>query len=406
MKAIKKNMNKWLGLVLAVAMVFSLNLTSMTAKAATTYTLPTETTEQALPSGVTGIKINTTTAKVYQDNNEDNSLFIRPTANDDLTVASLEEATITFTGSATVTAVTTGVTVSGNVVTADLLDKVAEVKVGDVTYKIAATPKDVKNTSTTSGITIAGKTATVTQNVFSNRYPGNAYYVANEMDWTVVNNYLTADLDDATTAAEVEIKDNGSLVDILDLQTGTGSVEIGGVIYTVLVTIPGEFHANEKNFWIDFKELVKYRNKENEYSGELAGSDWDTINEQMKEINAAQKAWYKTNPTFAEGVSCMDVLQNFLRFATTTTNPATGELYFTLGDTDCKDNCTYVSIIDGLEPFTLADGRDGWMYTNDPDDDTEPEYWYPAPIGAADYTMSSNSKIAWFFAADYTTHPW
>ena len=41
----------------------------MTAKAATTYTLPTETTEQALPSGVTGIKINTTTAKVYQDNN-------------------------------------------------------------------------------------------------------------------------------------------------------------------------------------------------------------------------------------------------------------------------------------------------------------------------------------------------
>ena len=46
MKAIKKNMNKWLGLVLAVAMVFSLNLTSMTAKAATTYTLPTETTEQ------------------------------------------------------------------------------------------------------------------------------------------------------------------------------------------------------------------------------------------------------------------------------------------------------------------------------------------------------------------------
>ena len=57
MKAIKKNMNKWLGLVLAVAMVFSLNLTSMTAKAATTYTLPTETTEQALPSGVTGMKI-------------------------------------------------------------------------------------------------------------------------------------------------------------------------------------------------------------------------------------------------------------------------------------------------------------------------------------------------------------
>ena len=130
--------------------------------------------------------------------------------------------------------------------------------------------------------------------------------------------------------------------------------------------------------------MVKYRNKENEYSGELAGSDWDTINEQMKEINAAQKAWYKTNPTFAEGVSCMDVLQNFLRFATTTTNPATGELYFTLGDTDCKDNCTYVSIIDGLEPFTLAYGRDGWMYTNDPDDDTEPEYWYTAPIGAAD----------------------
>ena len=36
MKAIKKNMNTLLGLVLAVAMVISLNLTSMTAKAATT----------------------------------------------------------------------------------------------------------------------------------------------------------------------------------------------------------------------------------------------------------------------------------------------------------------------------------------------------------------------------------
>ena len=48
----------------------------------------------------------------------------------------------------------------------------------------------------------------------------------------------------------------------------------------------------------------------------------------------------------------------------------------------------------------------GWMYTDNPDESIAPENWYTAPIGAADYTMSTTSKIAWFFGVDYTTHPW
>lgn len=40
MNKARKNVSKWLGMMLAVAMVFSLNLTSMTAKAATTIPVP------------------------------------------------------------------------------------------------------------------------------------------------------------------------------------------------------------------------------------------------------------------------------------------------------------------------------------------------------------------------------
>ena len=401
MQKTKRSFNRVLSMMLAVAMVFTLNLTSMTAKAAT-YSAPTATTEQALPNSVTKITINGTEAAVYQDNNEDASLYIRPVKNTDITVESLQTAAIEFNGTAPITVISGATKVSDTKVTANLINKVAEVKVGNNVYKIAATPANGKSETEADKITVGGEETTIVQRVFSNKYPGNAYYEESKKEWTTINNFLTATLSDASTATKVDIKNGDTLVKTLDLETGTGSVQIGDVTYTVFVTIPGEFHANDLNFWIDFQELQNYESE----NGALASSDWDTIDSQMEEIIIAQSAWYDTNPTFAEGVSCMDVLQNFLRFATTTINPDTDELYFTLGNTDCMDNCYYVSIIDGLEPFTLADGRDGWMYTNDPNSSIDPEKWYTAPIGAADYTMSSNSKIAWFFAADYTTHPW
>ena len=96
----------------------------------------------------------------------------------------------------------------------------------------------------------------------------------------------------------------------------------------------------------------------------------------------------------------MDVLQDFLKFATTNG-------YFTCGTTDVDASCTYVQNIDGLCPYTLSNGMDGWMYTDNPyQANTEPKNWYTAPIGAADYVLSSNSNIAWFFVTDYSTHPW
>ena len=120
----------------------------------------------------------------------------------------------------------------------------------------------------------------------------------------------------------------------------------------------------------------------------------------MQEIKNAQTAWYATNPTFKEGATCMDVLQDFLKFATTNG-------YFTCGTTDVDASCTYVQNIDGLCPYTLSNGMDGWMYTDNPyQANTEPKNWYTAPIGAADYVLSSNSNIAWFFVTDYSTHPW
>lgn len=66
MNKARKNVSKWLGMMLAVAMVFSLNLTSMTAKAATTIPVPKSQTEVETPKGVS-VTIGDLEAKFYQD---------------------------------------------------------------------------------------------------------------------------------------------------------------------------------------------------------------------------------------------------------------------------------------------------------------------------------------------------
>ena len=99
--------------------------------------------------------------------------------------------------------------------------------------------------------------------------------------------------------------------------------------------------------------------------------------------------------------TCMDVLQDFFKYAIDEKNA------FTLGATTYKSGCTYVESIDGLAPFTISGCMDGWMYTDNPyQADTLPKNWYTAPIGASDYKMTSTTNIAWFFTTNYGDHPW
>ena len=101
MNAMKKSVNKWLGLVLAIAMVFSLNLTSITANAAVEK--PTATSEVTKPTGVTGVTIGGKAAKFYKDDNGD-QVYIRYTYPANTTIDTFKKVEVAITApTATVT---------------------------------------------------------------------------------------------------------------------------------------------------------------------------------------------------------------------------------------------------------------------------------------------------------------
>ena len=101
MNTMKKTVNKWLGLVLAIAMVFSLNLTSITANAAVEK--PTATSEVTKPTGVTGVTIGGKAAKFYKDDNGD-QVYIRYTYPANTTIDTFKKVEVAITApTATVT---------------------------------------------------------------------------------------------------------------------------------------------------------------------------------------------------------------------------------------------------------------------------------------------------------------
>lgn len=404
----KSNLNpikRILTLVLAVAMVFSVNLTSMTAHAAAA--LPTTQTTVTAPGYITSVTIGGNAATFYTDDNDTNDIYIRYMYPTSTALETLSNVPVVINTTAEIFKDGAKVDNSFN---ADLLNKTVKVVIANKTYIIAAGIKGgekdlVQNPMSgyVSSASLNGTPANVTRTITEGTCIGNIYYAENNIEWTTESLAIDA-TNAAAPANNCKVSYtvyNGSTAETnIDLSTSSKKITVNGKSYTVNATFAAEtagFVVTSKNFWIDFTELNDAMKDEAELND---GYDWETISTQMEEIQEAQKDWYATNPTFAEGATCMDVLQAFLEFATTNN-------YFTCGDTDVDENCTYVQNIDGLCPFTLANGMDGWMYTDNPyEAGKTPSEWYTAPIGAADYTLSSSSTIAWFFTTNYGTHPW
>ncbi|MCI6879945.1 MAG: hypothetical protein SO020_10000 [Lachnospiraceae bacterium] len=408
----KSNLNpikRILTLVLAVAMVFSVNLTSMTAHAAAA--LPTSQTMITAPSYIMSATIADNAASFYKDDNG-NQIYIRCLLPKSTDMKSLESVKVAIKSNKKVTSSDVQITNAGKnyTFTANLLNNAPKITISGTDYIVAAGIKGGKTdlvqnpmSGYVSSASLNGTQANVTRTITEGTCIGNIYYAENNIEWTTES--LAIDATNAAAPANnckvsYTVYDGSEGTATVDLSTSSKQITVNGKSYTVNATFAAQtsgFVATSKNFWIDFTELTDYKKN----NGALkSGHSWDTIDKQMQEIKNAQTAWYATNPTFKEGATCMDVLQDFLKFATTNG-------YFTCGTTDVDASCTYVQNIDGLCPYTLSNGMDGWMYTDNPyQANTEPKNWYTAPIGAADYVLSSNSNIAWFFVTDYSTHPW
>lgn len=409
-KSILNPMKRIVTVMLAVAMVFSVNLTSMTAHAATA--LPTAQTELKKPIAIKSMTIGGNTVSYYRDDNDSSNVYIRYLYPNSTTMDTLKDVNVVINSSKDILWDGKSLTATDGVYSfnANLLNTSHLMIIGTNQYIVSAgiAGGNIDLTENpmagyVSSVKLNETTADVTRTITEGACIGNLYYVENGIEWTseslaISATGVAAPAASCTVAYTVSGGSEGS--ETVDLSTSSKKLTINGKTYTInasFVAQPSGFVATSSNFRIDFTELTDYKKA----NGELkSGYSWTTITKQMKEITDAQTAWYATKPTFKEGATCMDVLQDFLKFATT-------KGYFTCGTTDVKEDCTYVQYIDGLCPFTVASGMDGWMYTDKPDEaGVAPKNWYTAPIGAADYVLSSNTKIAWFFTTNYGDHPW
>lgn len=413
MNKARKNISKWLGMMLAVAMVFSLNLTSMTAKAATSIPQPKAQTEVTAPAGV-AVTIGGQEAKFYQDTYketyDDGGLtFIRTEFANKTELDDLSSVEVKITGDAVATKDTdVKFTNNSGVYSAnlDLRNKAYTITIGTgenaKDYILAANIKAGTSVPTNDGYVVSAKInkidAAITRFVNDDPCAGNPYYTQdkdNLIDWISITNYIQKDnvekpTDTKATPLTYTLKNGTTGTATVDLSKGTAKVTIGKYVYTVKASFVASdvFVASPSTFWIDFQEL---RNSKDADETALA---------QAQEIEDAVSMYYEDEDTqkeFPVGTTNMKVLQTILQWCVDNGLIST--------DTTLGESTTYVAEINGLGEFSVG-SLSGWMYTDNPDSSIKPEKWYTAPIGAASYQLAADSKIAWFYAVDYTTHPW
>lgn len=412
MNAVKKTVNKWLGLVLAVAMVFSLNVTSMTAKAATEIPVPKAQTQVTTPKDVS-VTIGNLEAKFYQDTYretyDDGGLtFIRAEFSNTTELSALSNVEVAVTAK-TVTSSDSNVDIEYDdeenafYFNVDLRNKAYPITINGSDYilaaYIAAGSSVPDKTGYVVSATINGENAEITRFVKDNPCAGNPYYTQNEKNpikWISITNYIQkenvkAPADAKETPLAYTVKGGSTGTVNVDLTNGTVDVTIDKYTYTVKASFVAEnvFVASPSTFWIDFQEL---RNSKDADATSLA---------QALAIENGVKAYYKaadTQKEFPVGTTNMKVLQTILQWCADNN-------YIKANETTLGESTTYVAEINGLGEFSVG-SLSGWMYTDNPSTSIAPEKWYTAPVGAADYKLAADSKIAWFYTVNYGTHPW
>lgn len=401
MNAMKKSVNKWLGLVLAIAMVFSLNLTSITANAAVEK--PTATSEVTNPTVVSSVTIGGNEAKFYKDDNGSQT-YIRYTYPENTTLDTFKNVTVSIVSSRTVSSSDVTITKDGTTYTftADMLNNAPTITISGKKYIVAVGATDSKWDLTAkaeagyvSAATLSGTDATVTKNLYGDKYPGNVYYTQQKSTWITVNNRIDAKNITATDISNVALNytiDGSAKTTQVNLKPGSVKVTLGSQEYTVTASVKGAFKATAESFQIDFKEM-----RNSTTAGQIPDQ---TAKDQATEIENALKDYYAAEDTqkiFPEGTTNMTVLQTILQWASDNGK-------FTKGDTTLGSNVTYVAEIDGLGEFSVG-SMSGWMYTDDPSN-TDYTKWPTPAVGGADYVLSPDSTIVWFFTVNYGSHPW
>ena len=400
----KRTCNKLLAFVLALAMALSVSVVAFASET----TAPTSSTTVTSLDGIASVNVEGVDAYYQYDDNTGSSVkYIRAKLGATKTWEDLQSArvAITTTGAVPTVAGATATSSTGNeyIYTLNLLNTRYAVTVGSNTYYLAAGfEKNIalsnSNTdplaitvsqlgSSTTGINVYGS-------VVQNNYMGNTYYVNNGTNWTDTNvaYYISGTytwLGDSTSvtanigknaAATLGGNYSSGTID-LTVNRPTVTVAYNGqtrsYIVTAVLDTTTSFRVSASTYEINFDEL-----NNSEYADEFETN--------VAQIESALNAYYAKGKVFAATASVMDVMKDFISYATENN-------FFTAGTTNCSD--TYLATLNGLGEFS-AGQMSGWCYM---DGAYDANCKVPM-VGAADYALGNASLFTWFLTVDYTPH--
>ena len=412
-------MKKLLSVILALVLVLGLAVVPAFADETTA---PTSSTTATHP-GITSVTVEGTTAYYQYDNNTGSDVvYIRAKLPNTSTWGDLQSATVVITvtggnltvadGNTTFTPIQNG---NAYTYTLDLLNKRYSVSVTDsgntYTYYLAAgfTNKVVIGSGDNLGIANAtignsstsGSSATLNiyGSVVQNNYMGNTYYVNHNTNWTDTNvTYYIAGTYSLGEGTLTSVNKTLSFCSGASLTSGgclnnDGTLDLSGNMPYINVTNGNTtrkyyisavvnptttFVVTSSTYRIDFTEL-----ENSDYGPEFDNN--------IFYINSALTAYYGTSPVFSTSASVMDVMLDFIHFATQEHN------YLTSGDTYCSD--TYLSTLNGIGEFSAGDNS-GWMFM----DGAYTSSCTVPSVGAADYALGDASQFTWFLTTNYMAH--
>ncbi len=411
-------MKKLISIIVALVLVLGLAVPAFADVAK-----PTSHDElQSIPSVFSSVVIEGTTAKFEQDSNG-STIYIRA----ELPNTSKTEYNLTHAG---VVITTTGsiptVSYNGNTVavsdvdendyyyTLNLLNRAYSVAVGGNTYTLAAGLADGRvEVSSSDPLKVGGTLDSVTIDAYgscqNNPYMGNPYYT----EWTYINYFISATLPSGTIS---------SITGNLSLASGATLTGAGVTNYTsgnatfdfsnnasFTVTNGTASRLYRSRVAIDgqtvlIKEVSGYRNYDLNFSEVKASTYYtatgSTVKPKVDEIEAAWNVFITQGYTAPANSSVMSIIMAFDNWARTTDKPDSSGKYYT-GTSDFGGGY-YLSTLNGLSSSDCG-SMAGYMYTDDANGFYNDEHGHSSipMIGADGYTMTSSTRIVWFYTIDF-----
>lgn len=415
-------MNKFtkrsLSVLLALVMVLAFSIPAFAAPG----DRPTAHNPVAKPAEIASVQINGETAYYETDDNTGSDIYIRAKVNQVLTALDAATVTINLNSAATPVTSTTLTFTGGGTATrtasnVDLLNQAYDVTIGSTTYTLAAgfgrVPLNAGDPLRVANVSIAGDSATVYIAVVQSPYMGNPYLVSNAIPWTDTdsnnfNYFVSVDLSSVPAnraqVAGTMTTATGAVISGDAVNTGGNNYEFdlsnpvpsfvvtnGGNerLYRVFASDPTTVNVG---YLFDFTELGEdiYNEDFPYYEG-----NGPELRAKAAQIQAAINAYTGGQPiTVPSGTTVMDIMLDFTAWANGD-NPLSID-YFPYST---SNSGTYLAILNGLGEFD-GGALSGWMYTDLPYSLTVSVPW----VGAADYALTTDGTITWFYTTDYFNH--